>query len=80
MYMFLFEICASSYIMMCVERLSYMFLWERNPSAESLKTPSDSAVWDPMLVRIDVHSLSMQFIRATGRYLEGVWGSVLLGL
>jgi hypothetical protein len=32
----------------------------------SLKIPSDSVVWVLMLVRIDVHSLSMQFIRAMG--------------
>ena len=30
---------------MCVERLSYVFVWERNPSAVSLKMPYDSAVW-----------------------------------
>ena len=64
--MFRFEILASSYIMMCVERLSYMFLWERNPSAVSLKMPLDSAVWVPMLVRMDVHSLSIKFVRAMG--------------
>jgi len=61
-----FEIFASSYIMMCVERLSYMFQWDRNPSAASLKTPPDCAVWVNMLVRMDVYSLSMQFIRAMG--------------
>ena len=66
--------------MMCVERLSYMFLLDRNPSAVSLKTSSDSAVWVPILVRMDVHKLSMQFIRAMGLQLEGLWGSVLLGL
>ena len=66
--------------MMCVERLSYRFLWDRNPSAVSLKTPLDSAVWVPMLVRMDVHSLNMQFIRAMDLYLEGLWGSVMLGL
>ena len=65
-YMFRFEILASSYIMACVERLSYIFLWERNPSAASLKTPSDSVVWVPMQVRMDVQSLSIQFIRAMG--------------
>ena len=65
--MFLFEIFASSYIMIFVERLSYMFLWERSPSAVSLKMPSDSAIWVPMLVRMDViQNLSMQFIRAMG--------------
>ena len=57
---------ASSYIMICVERLSYIFLRDRNPSAVSLKMPLDSVVWVPMLVRMDVHSLSMQFIRAMG--------------
>ena len=62
--MFCFEIVESSYIMMCVERLSYIFLWERNPSAVLLKMHLDSVVCVPMLVRIDVHSLSMQFIRA----------------
>ena len=64
--MFLFESFASSYIMMCIERLSYMFLVEQNPFAVSLKTPSDFAVCVPMLVRMDAHSLSMQFIRAMG--------------
>ncbi len=80
MYIFRFEIFASSYIMMCVERLSYMFPWDQNPSAVSLKAPSDSAVWVPMLARMDVHSLSMQFIRAMGLSFEGLCGSVLLGL
>jgi hypothetical protein len=60
------EIFASSYIMMCVERLSYIFLWERNPSALLLKMPSNSVVCVQMLVRMDVHSLSMQFVRAMG--------------
>ena len=64
--MFRFAIFASSHIMICVERLLYLFLWERNPSAVSLKTPSDTAVWVPMLVRMDVHILSMQLIRAMG--------------
>ena len=62
--MFRFENFASSRIMMCVEMLSYMFLWDHNPSAVSLKTPSDSVAWVPMLARIDVRSLSIQFIRA----------------
>ncbi len=66
MYMLRLEIFASSYIMICVERLSYMFVWGRNPSAASLKMPSDSIVWVPMLVRMDIHSLSMQFIRFMG--------------
>ena len=47
---------ASSYIMMCVVRLSYIFMWERNPSIVSLKMPSDSIVWVPMLVWMDVHT------------------------
>ena len=66
MYIFRFAFFASSYIMLCVEKLSYMFLWERNPSAVSLKMPSDSTVLVPMLVMMDVHSLSTQFIRAMG--------------
>ena len=66
MCLFRLEIFASSYIMMCVERLSYVFLWERNPSAVSLKAPSDSVVWVPLIERIDVHNLSMQFIIAMG--------------
>ena len=52
--------------MMCVERLSNIFMWERNPSAVSLKMPLDSVVWVALLVRMNVHSLSMQFIRAMG--------------
>ena len=64
--MFRIEMFASSYIMICVERLSYMFLWGQNSSAVSLKTPPDSGVWVPMLVRMDVHSMSMQFIKAMG--------------
>ena len=64
--MFRFEMFASSYIMMCVERLSYMLMWERSPSAVSFKMPSDSVVWVPMPVKMDVHSLSMQFIRDMG--------------
>ena len=64
--MFRLEIFASSYIMMCVERLSYMFLWDRNPSAVSLKTPLASAVWVPMFVSMDVQILSIQFINAMG--------------
>jgi len=64
--MFHFDIVASSYIMTCVDRLSYIFLWERNPSAVSLKMPPESDVWVPMLVKMDVHSFSLQFIRAMG--------------
>ncbi len=61
-----FEIFESLYIIMCVERLLYMFLCERNPSAVSPKMPSDSVVWVPMLVRMDVHNLRIQFIRDMG--------------
>jgi hypothetical protein len=58
---------ASSYIVMRVDMLSYMFLLNRKPSTVSLKIPSDSAVWVPMMVGIDVHSLSMQIMKAMGR-------------
>jgi len=67
MYMFCFDSFESSYIVMCVERLSYMFQWGRNPSAVLLKTPSDSVVCVPIVVRIDIYILSMQFMRAMGR-------------
>ena len=39
---------------------------DRNQSAVSLNTPPDSVVWVPMLVRMAVHSLSMQFHSAMG--------------
>ena len=71
---------ASSYIIIWVDRLSYMFLWERKPSAVSLTMPSASLVWAPMLVRMKVHSLSIQFIMAIGLLLDGLSGSVLLDL
>ena len=66
-YMICFDSFAFSYIVMCVEILSYMFRWGQNPSAVSLKTPSDSVFWVPIVMRIDVHILSMQFMRAMGR-------------
>ncbi len=56
----------SSYIVICVDRLSYMLRRGRNPSAVSLKTPSDSAVSVPRIIRMDVHIFSMQFVRAMG--------------
>ena len=66
-YMFLFDNLASSYMVMWVDMLSYMFLWDLKPYAVTLKIPPDSALWVPMMVRIDVQSLRMQFIRAMGR-------------
>ena len=44
-----------------------MFLCDLKPYAVSLNIPPDSAVWVPMMVRIDVKSLRMQFIRVMGR-------------
>jgi len=58
---------ASSYMVMCVDMLSYMFLCDLKPSAVSLKIPSDLAVWVPKMVSIDIQRLSMHFIRALGR-------------
>jgi hypothetical protein len=55
-----------------------MFLWDLKPSAVSLKIPSDSAVWVPMMARIDVQSLSMQFMRAMGRYFAGFFWVVFV--
>ena len=49
-----------------VDMLSYMFLWDLNTSVVSLKIPSDSAVWVPIMISIDAQSLSMQFMRAMG--------------
>ncbi len=63
-YMCFFDILASSYIMMCVERLSYIFLCRLNPSVVSLRMPCASAHGEPMFVMMDVHSLSMPFISA----------------
>jgi hypothetical protein len=57
-----------------------MFLWVLNPTAVSLKIPSDAAVWMPMMVRIDVQILKIQFIRAMGRQFDGLCGSFLFGL
>ena len=54
-------------MIMCVDMLSYMFSWDLKPSAVSPNIPPDSAVWVPMMVRIDVQSFRMQFIRAMGR-------------
>ena len=64
--MFALCIFASSYIIIWVERLSYMFLWERKPSSMSLKMSSASVVYAPMQVRMDVRSFNMQFISAIG--------------
>ena len=50
----------------------------RNPSA--VNTPSDSAVCVPIVVRMEVHILNMQFSKAMGLYFVGLCGSVLLGL
>ena len=56
---------ASSYIIMWVERLLYMFMWERNSSAVSLKMHQ---------LPMNAHSLSMQFISAIGIQLDGMCG------
>ncbi len=62
-----FYILASSYIIMCVERLSYIFLCHLNSSVVSLRMPCASAQGEHVFVRIEVQSLSMQFISAIGR-------------
>jgi hypothetical protein len=61
-----FVMLASSYIMICVERLSYIFLCRLNLSAVSLRMPYASAHGEPMFVRMEVHSLSMPFISGIG--------------
>jgi len=68
MYMCVFDILVPSYIIMCVNKMLYIFLCRRNPSAVSLSIPCAYAQGDePMFVRIDVQSLSMPFMSAIGR-------------
>jgi len=64
--MFFFYILASSYIIMYVERPSYIFPCRLNPSIVSLNIHCAFAHGEAMFVRIDVHSLSMPFKRAIG--------------
>ena len=77
--MFRLEIFASSYIMMCVERLSYMFLCDRNPSAVSLKTLLAFAVRVPMLVSMDLHICRLQYLKAIWLLVVGFSGVVCGG-
>ena len=51
-----FDILASSYIMMYVDKLSYIFLCRLNPFAVSLNIPCASVHGEPMFVRMEVHS------------------------
>ena len=62
-----FDILTSSYIMMCVERLSYIFPYRLKPSDVSLRMSYASAQGEPMFVRIEVQSSSIPFISAIGR-------------
>jgi len=39
------DFCVFIHLDVRCEAVAYMLLWERNPSAVSLKTPSDSAVY-----------------------------------
>ena len=68
-----FESCAPLYIMIWVDRLSYM-------SAVSLKMPSAFAVWVIMFVRMEVQSVIMQLIRTMDLWLDMLCGSALFGL
>ena len=56
-----FYILTSSYIIACVDRLSYIFLCRLNLSVVSLSIHCASAHGEPISVRIEVHSLSMPF-------------------
>ena len=56
---------ASSYTIMCVDMLWYIFLCLLNPYYMSLNIPCDSVHGEPMFVRIEVHSLP--FMRAVGQ-------------
>ena len=62
-----FYLLASSYIMMCVETLSYIFLCRLKLFVVSLRMPCASAQGEPMFARNEVHSSSMAFISAIGR-------------
>ena len=63
----LFDILASSYIMMCVNRLSYIFLCRLNLFDLSLIIPCASVHVEPMFDRIEVHNLIMPLINAISR-------------
>ena len=62
-----FDILASSYTMMCVDKLSYISFCRLNLFAASLNIPCASAHGEPMFARMEVHSLSMPFMSAIGR-------------
>ena len=65
-YVCFFDILASLYIMICVDRLSYICLCRLNPSDVSLGMPCASAQGEPMFIRMEVYSLRMPFISAIG--------------
>ena len=60
------DILAFSYIMVRVDRLSYIFLYLLNPSAVSLNIPWNSTHGEPMFVRMEVQILRMPFTRTIG--------------
>ena len=80
MYMFLFYILESSYVMMCVDMLSYRFLCRINPLAVPLSIPCDSAHGEPIFLRMKVKSLRMPFMRVVGLYWDLLCGPFLFGL
>ena len=61
-----FLILASSYIIMCVDRLLYIFLCRMNPFVVSLNISCASAHGEPLFVRIEFHILDMPLMRAIG--------------
>ena len=63
---FFFDILASSFIIMFVDRLPYIFMCRLNPFDVSLNISRTSTHGKPMFVRMEVHSLSIPFIRAIG--------------
>ena len=60
--------------------MSYIFLCRLNPYVVSLNIHCASAHGEPMFVRIEVHSLSMPFMRAFRLYQAMLCGSFLMAL
>ena len=61
MHVFLRNVCILAYHDVGGKAVIYVSI-----EAKSIYYVDEDALWVPMLVRIDVHSLSMQFISAIG--------------
>ena len=74
------ESLASSYIIICVDELSYIFLWRLNPSAVSPIIPCASAHRKSIFMSMEVHSLSIPFMSAIGLKYAMLRGFFFMGL